>query len=225
MWKSRRFAVALDASCPRRFVPGLIVVASAIAITLNESGSRALATSGTWSSSATTGLWSSPSNWVPATAPGATSGTTNTDTATFNSNSSFTSITTDAGRNLENITFDTSAATYAIGTTGGPALQLTSGGTIQIAGTFTGANIFETINAPLTLDGSYTFADNSTNAGVGLDFGGAVTSGVAGTQTLTIAGAGTTTTALPPAFLSPARISKSAASTARARRKSTPAAT
>jgi autotransporter-associated beta strand protein len=105
-----------------------------------------------------------------------------------------TSITPDASRNLENITFDTSAAAYTIGTTGGNALLMTSGGTIQIASTFSGSNLNETINAPLTLEGDYTLADNSAHTGVSLDFGGAISAAdkPGGGSVLTVAGAGNT---------------------------------
>ncbi len=117
--------------------------------------------------------------------PGATAGTTNTDTATFNTTSTNTTPFVDPNRNLENITFDTSAAAYTFNN--GPFV-LTSGGTIQIASTFTGSNITETFNTPLTLEGNYTLANNATNAGDVLTFAGAISSGVAGTQTLTVSG-------------------------------------
>ena len=45
----------------------------------------------------------------------------------------------------------------------------------------------------MTLEGNYTFADNTANTGDLLSFGGAITSGVAGTQTLTVSGVGNTT--------------------------------
>jgi fibronectin-binding autotransporter adhesin len=150
------------------------------------------AANGTWSSSASSGTWSTTTNWLSGIVPGATLGTTNTDTATFNSSSSTTLISPDSNRNLENITFDTSAAQYTVGLAIGNGLLLTSGGQIQIAGTFTGVGVSEGVGAPLKLEGSYTFADNTSINGDLLSFGGAITSGTAGTQTLTVSGVGNT---------------------------------
>ncbi|HKD38524.1 MAG TPA: autotransporter-associated beta strand repeat-containing protein [Pirellulales bacterium] len=73
----------------------------------------------------------------------------------------------------------------------GNTLSLTSLGEVQIASTFLGSGVTETINAPLTLEGSYDIADNSTNGNL-LNLGGAISSGTAGTQTLTVAGPGAT---------------------------------
>ena len=176
----------------RRFSPRLIKMSLAVLSVLGSSAS-VFAASGTWNSTATTGAWQTTTNWISSNVPGATSGTTNADTATFNSTSSTTSIIPDAARNLENITFDTSAVAYTIGATGGNTLLLTATGEIQIASTFSGSNITETINAPLTLEGNYTFADNGANPGDLLTFGGAIGSGAIGAHTLTIAGFGNTT--------------------------------
>ena len=145
----------------------------------------ASAANGTWSSSASSPQWFLTNEWVSGIVPGATSGTTNTDTATFNTTSTNTTPFVDSNRNLENITFDTSAAAYTFNN--GP-LVLTSGGTIQIASTFSGSNITETFNTPLTLEGNYTFNNNATNTGDFLTFAGGITSGVTGTQTLTVSG-------------------------------------
>jgi fibronectin-binding autotransporter adhesin len=157
-------------------------------------GRAAVAGSDNWAFLAQDNSWSNARNWgtggiFGGAIPGATSGTTNTDTATFG-NSDVTTVLPDANRNLEFITFDGSTTAYSIGSTSGNALLMTAGGTIQIGTTFSGSNITETVNAPLTLEGSYTFANNNTNAGVLLDFGGAVTAAATGTQTLTISGAG-----------------------------------
>jgi fibronectin-binding autotransporter adhesin len=189
----RRFAAAMGVDGWRQIVKFSIVVVCAIVLAVAVDNSQSLAASGTWSSTATSGSWSAAADWVSGIVPGATFGTGNTDTATFNSSSSTLLILPDAGRNLEFITFDTSGAAYTIGTTGGNALLLTAGGEVQIASTFTGANVTETINAPLTLEGNYTFADNSSMAGDLLVFGGPITSGVAGLHTLTIAGNDNTT--------------------------------
>jgi len=95
----------------------------------------------------------------------------------------------DPGRNIKGITFDTGAGSFFIGSAGGNALTLTNGGTIQILNTMTATGVTETINAPLTLEGAYTFSNAKTGAGDSFAFGGNITQGVTGT--LTLAGAGT----------------------------------
>ena len=154
----------------------------------------ALSNVGTWSPTATSSSWASATNWNGPD-PGAIIGTTNGDTALFNAASTTTTVLPDSGRNLANITFDGTAPSYTIGAAGGNALLLTSGGTIQIASTLTGSNVFETINAPLVLEGNYTLANNN-NSGVSeltADAGG-TSSGPVGTQTLTVTGVGATAT-------------------------------
>ncbi len=151
---------------------------------------KAHAASGTWSSSAALpGLWQTPGNWVSSIIPGSASSTTNTDTATFNSFSSFVQVNPDLNRNLENVTFDTSAVAYTVGTPTGNPLLLTAGGTIQIAATFSGTMTTESVNGPLALEGSYTFANNSAAPSIffnTLSFGGAITSGIGPGEVLTV---------------------------------------
>ncbi|HSI12896.1 MAG TPA: autotransporter-associated beta strand repeat-containing protein [Chthoniobacter sp.] len=167
-----------------------------VTLTMLSLGGLAKAASGTWSG-ATDGLWSSGNgtNWSIATPPGATSGTTNGDTATFNSaGNGNTTITIDAGRNIKSLLFDTATANYIIGGAGvnsGNPLTLTSGGAITLASTVTGTNVIETFNAPLILAGSYTFTDSSADAGSALIFNGNITN--TATSTLTLSGAGTGT--------------------------------
>jgi fibronectin-binding autotransporter adhesin len=177
------FTVATRVWGRRRPRPGWTRIWLALLCGLGAAARPALAANGTWNSSAPFSQWILTNDWVSGIIPGATSGTTNTDTATFNTTSSSTSPFVDSNRNLENITFDTSAAAYTFNS--GPFV-LTSGGTIQLASTFTGSNITETFNTPLTLEGNYTFANNATNTGDVLTFGGAISSGVAGTQTLSV---------------------------------------
>ena len=185
MSRSNCLAVATRVWDRRRLRPAWTRIWLALLCSLGAAR-VASAANGAWNSSAQFSSWTIGQDWVSAIVPGATSGTTtNTDTATFNTTSSSTSVLADSNRNLENITFDATAAAYTIN--GGP-LVLTSGGTIQLTSTFSGSNITETFNTPLTLEGNYTFANNATNAGDVLTFAGAISSGVAGTQTLTVSG-------------------------------------
>lgn len=164
------------------------------------------AASGTWSSTPTNGIWEATgieANWLTgaATFPGDTSGTTtNTDVATFSGTSSITAIAINstAGNstplNLGGITFTgPSKSAYTIGSTGGNALWLSSGGQIVISGAGSSvAGNTETVNAPIVLQpatsttaGSYTFQNNSTLAGDVLVIGGSVSGGVT-TQGITL---------------------------------------
>jgi fibronectin-binding autotransporter adhesin len=150
------------------------------------------AQSSTWLNTGTTSAyWNNPDNWIGGTVPGNTSaGTTGTasDTATFNTaigangyGSSTTPVLIDLGRTIGSITFSSSAVNYFIGTTAGNPLYLSATGTIS--NTTTSGT--ETINAPLVLEGSYTFS--STSASSVTNFGGTIQSGAAtGTQTLTV---------------------------------------
>ncbi len=102
-----------------------------------------------WSGASDTN-WSNSGNWI-LSVPGATNGTTSTDSATFNQNAANSLVTIDQGRNLQNITFDTAAVnSLTIGTTTGNALLLTSGGVIQNTPSVITS---QTINAPLLLEG------------------------------------------------------------------------
>ena len=168
----------------------------------------AQAASQTWDGgSVANGNWSTVGNWLgDPTAPGATSGTTNTDVATFNAaiantwgNAVGNPIVIDsATQNIGGISFGGATGNYFIGSTGGNSLLLTSGGAIQILNTLTATNAVETINAPLVIQGgggTYTFANHSANgSGVGagtLNFGGGITGGAAGATVLTLSGTNT----------------------------------
>jgi len=133
--------------------------------------------------------WSDNGNWTTA-APGATSGVTNTSTATFSQNAANSPLVIDAGRNLENIRFDTANVnSLVIGSTGGASLLLTSGGTIQTTTTVVNA---ETVNAPLVLEGNYSFTSGATTTTATLTFGGGITPGpTTGATTLTLGGSNT----------------------------------
>ncbi|HSI07821.1 MAG TPA: autotransporter-associated beta strand repeat-containing protein [Rariglobus sp.] len=144
---------------------------------------------GIWNGT-TDGDWLSITNWSVNPAPGATTGTTNGDTATFNNaGGGFTAITTDLGRNIKNITFDGPlSAAYTIGTVGGNPLLLTTAGTIK---TTSGVINTQTINAPLQLQGAtYSFDSSARNASSLLNFGGGIT-GATGSTVLTLTGTNT----------------------------------
>ncbi len=150
------------------------------------------ATSGSsvWTGTAGTSAWADAGNWQNSLVPGSTSGTTNADTATFSLNTTTSPLTIDAGRNVKNITFDTSAvSSNTIGTTAGNALVLSSSGTIQTTSTVATAQL---VNAPLVLEGNYSFASGATSNTATLSFGGRITSGAgSGTTTLTLNGGNT----------------------------------
>ena len=156
------------------------------------------AASGSWlNTGAANANWSTASNWVSGTVPGATTGTTNADTATFNTavgtyGTSGTPIVIDSGRNLQRITFDLAAAgAYTIGATGGNALLLTSAGAITMNAAV--ANT-ETINAPLVMEGAagtYALTNNATDNSKLLNIGGGITGGAAGATVLTLSGTNT----------------------------------
>ena len=135
---------------------------------------------------ATDANWATPSNWL-GPVPGATTGTTNTDTATFNQNAPHSPLGIDAGRNIKNITFDTANVnSMTIGTTGGNALLLTAGGTVQTTSTVVNP---QTINCPLVLEGDYTFTSGAASTAATLTFGGRITPGAtSGVTTLTLGG-------------------------------------
>ena len=59
------------------------------------------------------------------------------------------------GRNVQNIVFTTAnVSSTTIGTTGGPALLLTSGGSIQTTSSVVNP---QTVNAPLVLEGDLLY--------------------------------------------------------------------
>ena len=164
-----------------------------------------VAADASWTGGTGTQLWSTGTNWSPTTAPGATSGTTNADTATFNTAVGATTITIDTGRNLRNLTFtNTAGSTFTIGSAGanaGETLLLSSGGTFAM---YLGNTSTVTLNAPMVIEpvsgtgtGTYTFANNSTATGTTdtnpykLTINGSI-SGGATTGLITLNFAGTT---------------------------------
>ncbi|HEV2968368.1 MAG TPA: autotransporter-associated beta strand repeat-containing protein [Pirellulales bacterium] len=139
-----------------------------------------------WSGTNSTN-WADSANWSDA-APGATTGTANTDTALFNQSAPNSPLTIDAGRNVQNITLDTANVnSLTIGTVGGQALLLTAGGSIQSSPTVSTAQM---VNAPLVLEGPTTLNSNATSSSATLSFGGGITPGAtSGVTTLTLNGA------------------------------------
>jgi autotransporter-associated beta strand protein len=148
----------------------------------------------TWNVNAD-GNWADAANWDPAAAPGATTGTTNADSATFGTIiSAITAITVDADRNLAGIDFAGNSSAYTLG---GGSLILTSGGTLKTSGG--GSGHTDTVSSPITLanadsdtKGSYSILSDSTTATRLLVVSGNITgSATSGTTTLTLGGANT----------------------------------
>ena len=166
------------------------------------------AASATFTGTAADNVFDTGTNWSTGTAPGDITGaTTNTDTAFFTlAAGDTTAITLTAARNLEFITFgnttSSNAGTFTLGTVGGSAFLLTSGGAITANGTANSENV----NAPLVLEnaastasGTYTFESDTPGANRVFTFGGTVT-GVAttgGTTILTLTGTSAPTAGNP----------------------------
>jgi fibronectin-binding autotransporter adhesin len=130
------------------------------------------AASATWNVNSD-GLWSLDGNWNPGAAPGATSGTTSADIATFGTViSTARTITVDANRNIFGIDFAGNSFGYTLS---GGNLLLTNGGYIQTSGA--GSNHTDTINSAIEIQGdggSAAFTAGSSNNGRLLVIGGNV---------------------------------------------------
>jgi fibronectin-binding autotransporter adhesin len=152
------------------------------------------AASSTWVGTGSTS-WGTPgatsTNWsTPANSPGATSGTTNADVATFNTAAGST-IALPTYLNVAGLTFSGAAGSFTFNAGTNP-LFLTSGGTIGFTSTSTTGTVTQTFNTPITLEGNYTFSNTATSASDTLDFTGAITNAVTtGTTTLTLTGSNT----------------------------------
>lgn len=152
----------------------------------------AQAASATWNTDAN-GSWNVDGNWNPASAPGSTSSTTNTDTATFSGSviTATRTVTVDANRNIFGIDF--TASSNRSYTLSGGSILLTTGGFIQTSGTGSGV---DNVNSSVTIQGdsgTASFTANSSNNGRDLRFGGTVTgvSTAGNTTSLTLNGTGT----------------------------------
>lgn len=110
----------------------------------------------------------------------------------------------DAGRNIKSLSFGSGLvfpSAFTVGTTGGNALLLSSGGSISFIGGSTGTNTTITVNAPLVLEGAstttagtYTFSNAHATASNRLLIGGLVSGGTTSSNvTLTLTGANTGT--------------------------------
>ncbi|HEV2970669.1 MAG TPA: autotransporter-associated beta strand repeat-containing protein [Pirellulales bacterium] len=135
--------------------------------------------------------WVTGGNWS-STVPGSTTSTINSDIADFSgAGNGNTTIKIDLNRNVKGLTFDTaSAAAYTIGDSGpngGNALRLSAAGSIQSSSTVVNT---ETVNAPLVLEGNYTFSSSPASATNVLNIAGGVT-GVTGITVLTLTGSNT----------------------------------
>ena len=148
----------------------------------------------TWKAVAVSNDWADTANWDNGV-PGSTTGPSS-DIATFAHNSNFLNPSPDANRDVAGITFDSAGiGVYVIGLTGGNALLLTAGGTIQTTSSV--ANT-ETVNAPLVIQGTdstYTFSSNASDNVSSLIFGGSV-SATGGNTVLTLTGSNTSNNAV-----------------------------
>lgn len=152
------------------------------------------ADSATWLAAPANGNWAEATNWVGGIAPGATTGTTNTDTATFGT-SSVVAVIADENRNLQNITYSSNTSVYTI--SGGPLL-LTSGGTLLS----TNVAQDQRITAPIVLQGeggTYKFQTDTpgSNREIIISAGGITGASTATFNTaLTLAGTSTGSNAI-----------------------------
>src|SRR5882757_9666133 len=110
-------------------LPITLVAFAAAVVSLGIINPVARAADGSWNTGVS-GAWTTAGSWLGGTIPGATSGTTNTDIATFGfSLTTSGTVTVDANRNIGGINFsNTSAFGYKLNAAN---LLLSSGGVIQ----------------------------------------------------------------------------------------------
>ena len=156
-------------------------------------GSSAWAATPVWNGTGST--WNVTTNWTPATAA---NGPASADTATFDGTGvANLNVGLTAAGTATSIAFSGTPGAYVVGTTGGFGITLSSGGAISMAATV--ANT-ETVNAPLTLGGSYSFTNNATSSSGVLNIGGGVT-GPSSAGTLTLNGSNTGTNTVSGAIV------------------------
>jgi autotransporter-associated beta strand protein len=150
--------------------------------------SEALAADGAWNVDAA-GTWITGTNWTGSVIPGATTGVTNPDIATFSTTLTVARIVTvDANRNIGGITFgNTSGFGYTLSS---GSLLLSNGGVVQnLAGT---GNHTDAVTTPVIIQGdggAATFTANATNPSTALTIGAISSTTISGVST-----AGNTTT-------------------------------
>ncbi len=150
------------------FFKGLCSTAAVSTVLLAGHSASAQVTS-SWAKDAN-GNFVDATNWTNGV-PGSITTTNNPDTAIFPTAvlTATRTVTVDTGRNVANITFDLGSPTANSGiayTLAGSPLILSAGGTAQVIGGSTTAgvtnqNIFA---GAITLEGNYTFLNNSANA-------------------------------------------------------------
>jgi len=140
----------------------------------------------------TDGSWVTDANWNPASAPGATTGTTNPDTATFgNVISAGRIITVDTDRNIFGIDFNANSFAYTLS---GGNILLSSGGLIQTSGAGTAhTDSIATAIAIQGENGTASITGGSSTTNRILEISGGITGVSTGTNvtTLTLNGANT----------------------------------
>ncbi len=136
----------------------------------------------TWTGSSSSD-WNTGGNWSPSGPP------TSADTAVFSGPSSNTSVTLSGVGNALGVNFNGSTG-YTVGTTGGSAIDLGSGGYVDVQ---SGDSAAQVVNAPIVLGGNETFSNDASGSANTLTVGGSVTgtAGVAATDTLTLTGTNT----------------------------------
>ncbi len=165
-------------------------LAAAAAATLLV-GQSAQAASSNWNVDAA-GNWSLNTNWAGSVIPGATSGTTSTDVATFDKTlTAQRTVTVDANRNIGGITFNNAGAfRYLLS---GGSLLLSNGGVIQTASG--NAAQVDTISSAISIqgvNGAGTFTSGATLSTSLLSIGAVTGVSTAGnTTTLTLNGSNT----------------------------------
>ena len=143
--------------------------------------------------------WDDSTMWAGGNVPGIVDGTTSTDIATFDTNSptlGYGGIILAGNRNIGGITWDiasnagTGSLAFGVGTTSGPNLILSAGGTLLVTVNNI-TNNSPSVNAPVVLMGNASFvnmANLPATSFSGLKINNSVTPGVAGPVTLTLDG-------------------------------------
>ena len=164
----------------RKWPASLLLALGLLGVTLAVNPLRA--GNATWTATSS-GNWNVDGNWLPASAPGATSGVINTDTATFNGTATLTT-TVDTNRNLKGIVFDGNVGKYTLSS---GSFILTNGGSIALTSAVSSSGNTEAVNSNIALAGSASFVNNATTTDL-LAVGGNVTGVASGTSTLTLDG-------------------------------------